>query len=280
MSPTRTRRAVAAATAVAAAHGLAADDAVVLQASNRITLRLLPCDILARVAPPGVDSTRTEVELARRLALTGAPVAAPDPRVTARVHEHDGLDVTLWTHHAAVTTSRVPAPDYALALTRLHDGLRGIDLDTPHFTDRVAEARALVADPHRTPALSGPDRRLLADTLRDTERGIAEHDAPEQLLQGEPHPGNLIATARGPLFVDLETVCRGPVEFDLAHAPEAVADHHPAFDPELLRRCRLLVLAMITTWRWDRHDRFPDGHRQGAAWLDQLRTATEGSGSR
>jgi hypothetical protein len=28
---------------------------------------------------------------------------------------------------------------------------------------------------------------------------------------------------------------------------------------------------MITTWRWDRDDRFPDGRRLGAEWLDRLR---------
>ena len=93
-----------------------------------------------------------------------------------------------------------------------------------------------------------------------------------QLLHGEPHAGNLLATAHGPLFIDLETCCRGPVEFDLAHAPPAVDEHYPGADLALARRCRLVVLAMVTTWRWDRDDQLPDGRRLAAEWLAQIRT--------
>jgi len=39
----------------------------------------------------------------------------------------------------------------------------------------------------------------------------------EQLLHGEPHPGNVLSTKNGLVFIDLETCCRGPVEFDIAH---------------------------------------------------------------
>jgi hypothetical protein len=69
-------------------------------------------------------------------------------------------------------------------------------------------------------------------------------------------------------------VLPGPIEFDLAPAPDEVADHYPAVDHHLLRDCRTLMLAMITTWRWDRDDQFPDGHRLGIEWLSELRNAT------
>ncbi|MFB8762200.1 aminoglycoside phosphotransferase family protein [Nocardiopsis alba] len=282
MSEPRVRRAVAAALAVAASFGLDADDAVVLHESNRITLWLTPGDVLARVAPPDEDAAGFEVELARRLTLTGAPVASPHPRVPATVHERGGFAITLWTHHPPVPPLDVPAPDYAHALARLHEGLSEIDLPAPRFTDRVAQARALVADHHRTPELIAPDRELLTDTLREMERSVLEHGAPERLLHGEPHPGNLLPTAEGPLFVDLETCCRGPVEFDLAHAPDEVADHYPDVDRELLRLCRTLMTAMIAAWRWDRDDRFPDGRRQGIEWIARLRAEadTDGAGLR
>jgi hypothetical protein len=44
------------------------------------------------------------------------------------------------------------------------------------------------------------------------------------------------------------------VEFDLAHAPEEVSEHYPGVNHDLVRECRILVLAMITTWSWDRGD--------------------------
>lgn len=85
----------------------------------------------------------------------------------------------------------------------------------------------------------------------------------------------MLATKGGVLFIDLETCCRGPVEFDLAHAPEEVGEHYPGVDIGLLRECRILVLAMITAWRWDRVDRLPNGRQLGANWLRQLRAALD-----
>src|SRR5262245_57650511 len=61
-------RAIAAATAAASALGLAVDKAVVLHASNRVALRLLPCDVVARVAIADHGAARFEVDLASRLA--------------------------------------------------------------------------------------------------------------------------------------------------------------------------------------------------------------------
>ncbi|MFC8427334.1 phosphotransferase [Streptomyces sp. NPDC057253] len=266
-------RAVAAARATATALGLTADDAIVLHDSNKLTLRLLPCDVLARVAPVADQVAQLEVELAQRLAEVGCPVAALDPRVEPGVHERDGFVITLWTHYDPVTPPEIPPADYAHALTRLHAGMRELAVPTPHFTDRVEQAQRLLADRERTPALADADRELLGDTLRSLRRAIGERDAADQLLHGEPHPGNLLPTQYGPLFIDLETCCRGPVEFDLAHAPDEVAGHYPGVDQGLLHDCRLLVLAMITTWRWDRHDRLPNGPRLRAEWLDRIRAA-------
>jgi hypothetical protein len=171
--------------------------------------------------------------------------------------------ITFWAYHEPAPP-RGPA-EYAGALARLHAGMRTVDLPTPHYTDRVASARRLLADRDLTPDLPDADRDLLVDTLRIPIGGT------EQLLHGEPHPGNVLSTTDGLLFIDLETCCRGPVEFDLAHAPDEVADHYPGVDHDLLRRCRRLMLAMITTWRWDRDDQLPDGRRRAEEWISELR---------
>ncbi|KQR12435.1 aminoglycoside phosphotransferase [Cellulomonas sp. Leaf334] len=265
----------ASAIAVATSLGLAVDDTVVLHDSNKLILRLLPCDVVARVAPVEDQVAQLEVDVARRLAELGAPVAALDPRVEPRVYERDGVTVTLWTHYAPAATREVAPADYAEALVRVHAGMRDVDVPAPHVTDRVDQALALVADRDRTPSLGDADRDLLHRTLQRLRRSVAGHGVAEQLLHGEPHPGNVLSTASGPLLIDLETCCRGPVEFDVAHAPEDVDEHYPGIDRRLLRDCRLLVLAMITTWRWDRDDRFPDGRRLGVEWLRQLEAALD-----
>ena len=266
-------RAMAAATSVAASLGLPSGGATVLHNSNKLALRLVPCDVFARVAPVGQEVAQFEVELAQRLAEAGAPVCPLEPRVDPRVYTRDGFAVTLWTYYEPATPRAVSPADYARALARLHAGMRTLDIPTPHFTDRIEEAQQLVASRDHTPALADADRALLGDTLRSLRGVIGDRGAAEQLLHGEPHPGNVLTTKNGLLFIDLETCCRGPVEFDLAHAPEEVSAHYPGVNRDLLRECRILVLAMITTWRWDRSDQFPNGRQLGTAWLSQIRAA-------
>ena len=271
MQASEVPRAMAAAMSTASSLNLSVDDAIVLHDSNKLTLRLLPCDVLARVAPVALQVSQFEVELAQRLAESGCPVATLERRVAPRVYERDGFVVTLWTYYESVTLQAPPPADYANALERLHAGMRKIDVTTPHFTDRVAEAQQLVASRDHTPALADADRELLSRTLRNLTRTICDRGAAEQPLHGEPHPGNLLSTKDGLLFIDLETCCRGPVEFDLAHVPEEVSGRYPGVDQELLGECRILVLAMVAAWRWDRGDRHPNGRRAGRELLTALR---------
>ncbi len=271
MQASEVPRAVAAAMSTASALDLKSTKAIVLHDSNKLALRLLPCDVLARVAHVAHQVAQFEVELAQRLAETESPVAALEPRVEPRVYERDGFVVTLWTYYEPVTPREVSPADYANALDRLHAGMRKLDVTTPHFTDRVAEAQQLVASRDHTPALADADRELLSNTLRSLRRAIGDRGAAEQLLHGEPHPGNVLSTKNGLLFIDLETCCRGPVEFDLAHVPEEVSERYPDADQELVRECRILVLAMVAAWRWDPGDQFPNGQRSARELLSALR---------
>lgn len=265
MRASESERATQAAIASAASLGLTTDDTAVLHNSDKLTLRLQPCDVVARVAPTARQCAQFEVDVVQRLTELDGPVAE---LTTPEVFVRDDYTVTLWTYYEPMTTH---APDFARALERLHAGMREVDLPTPHFTDRVSEALALVSDRAATPALIDADRDFLAGTLDRVGRAVSESGRPEQLLHGEPHPGNLLSTRTGPRFIDFETCCRGPIEFDLAHAPAEVADHYPDVDHHLLQDCRTLVLAMITAWRWDRADQFPDGPRLAVEWLADLR---------
>lgn len=263
-------RAIAAATSIAASLDLLVRDAVALHNSNKLALRLLPCDVVARVALVGQEVAQLEIELAQHLSELGCPVGALDPRVDPLVYTQDGFAVTLWTYYEPVAPHVSPV-EFAYALQRLHVGMRQIDVVTRRFTDRVAEAEHIVADPDLSPELPDADREFLITRLAGLRRAIDDRAAPEQLLHGEPHPGNVLSTANGPLFIDFETCCRGPVEFDLAHVPEAVCEQYPSVDQGLLDDCRQLVLAMVTAWRWDRGDQFPNGMRFGEELLRMLR---------
>ncbi|MEV8376746.1 phosphotransferase [Kribbella sp. NPDC056861] len=270
MEPLDVTRAIAAATSLATSLDLSADDAIVLHNSNKLALRLTPCDVVARVAFVGQEVSEFEVELAQRLLAVGSPVGTLEPRVDPLVYTRDGFAVTLWTYYEPATSHVAPA-DFAEALEQLHVGMRKVDIASPHFTDRIAEAEAVVADPARSPELADVDRLFLGEKLASLRRAIEDRGAAEQLLHGEPHPGNVLSTKYGPLFIDLETVCRGPIEFDLAHAPEEVCAYYPNLDQDFLADCRQLVLAIIAAWRWDRDDQFPNGRQFGEDLLRSLR---------
>jgi hypothetical protein len=278
------RRAVAAGTTVAATCSLSVEDAVVVHDSNRLAVHLRPCDVLARVAPrAGHNGAEFEVEVARRLAETGAPVAPLDPRVEPRVYAQDDFAVTLWTYYDAVSPYDIAPDEYATALERLHAGMRRVGMTgdlLPHFTDRVDAAQRLVDNAASHPWMAGPDRELLATTLRRMRSTIIDLGAPEQLLHGEPHPGNVLRTRDGLLFVDLETCCRGPIEFDIAHAtinasaaPTEVAAHYTGADQSLVHECWILMLAMVSAWRCEPGDDLPNGRAMAMDWIRQLRAA-------
>src|SRR5574341_1557075 len=133
MKASEVQRAVTAATSIAAALDLTVDDAIVLNNSNKLAVRVLPCDVLARVAHVGREVAQFEVDLAQRLAEIGSPVAALEPRVEPRVYERDGFAVTLWTYCQPVAPQEVSSADYANALERLHSGMRKLDVTAPHF---------------------------------------------------------------------------------------------------------------------------------------------------
>ncbi|MET1004784.1 MAG: aminoglycoside phosphotransferase family protein [Propionibacteriaceae bacterium] len=263
-------RAISAAIAVAVSLDLPTDNATVLHNSNKLALRLTPCDVLARVSQGEQAAAQLEVERAQRLARAGCPVGVVEPSVAPVVYLRDGFAVTLWTYYRP-TAPRVPPADYAHALRQLHSGMRTVEMASPRYTDRISEAQQVADDPDLSPELGDADRVLLATTLRELRRTIEGHGAKEQLLHGEPHPGNVLSTTSGPLFIDFETSCSGPVEFDLAHAPETVSPHYPGVNQQLLDNCRQLVLAMVAAWRWRLGDEFPDRREWGHRFLHALR---------
>jgi Ser/Thr protein kinase RdoA (MazF antagonist) len=171
----------------------------------------------------------------------------------------------------------VPA-EYGDALERLHAGMRQLDVPAPHFTDRVEQAEAIVHDRAQSPQLGDVDRELLSTTLQTFRSTIVDRGREVQLLHGEPHVGNVLSTTSGLRFIDLETCCYGPVEFDVAHAPDDVGSHYAPADPLLLRDCRILTLAMVASWRSDRGDHYPDGHQALTELLGLIRQGLDQRG--
>ena len=139
----------------------------------------------------------------------------------------------------------------------------------------MGEAHALISSgsPASTPRLTAADspHEESSPPQSAPPNGARPMRAPEQLLHGEPHPGNVLNTKYGPLFIDFENTARGPVEYDLAWVPEEVSEGSPDADQDLLDECRGVVMAIIAMHRWHRDDQHPSGRQSGVAFLDALR---------
>jgi len=275
------QRAVRAASWIAESLGLAVDEAVVLNDSNRLVVRLLPCDVVARVVPAGYRvfasavGAEREVEVVQRLAAGDAPLAALEPRVEPSAFVRDGFEIELLTYYEPVPTRELPPEDYANALERLHGAMRRVDVEAPHFTDRVDDVQRWVARPEATPDLTDEERDLLVNVLRGLRESVVDRCASEQLLHGEPHPWNVLDTTSGPLFVDFENCVRGPVEWDLGWVPAAVSECYARADRGLVVDCRGLVLVIVAAHCWrpederpgrDSRTRFMNAVRAGPPW--------------
>lgn len=272
MKPSEVRRAVGTATSIARDLRFQFNSAVVIHNSDRIAVRLIPCDVLARIAPLGrEDGFQFEAEVARRLAQTKSPVGELEPRAEPRVYVHDGFALTLWTFYEQV--GPIAPADYAAALIRIHAGLRWMDLPAPHIADRVTAWAEEIIDPKQTLEIPGSDRQLLSATLNRVRNAITRSDTGDQLLHGEPHSGNVLGTSSGPRFIDLHTCQRGPVEYDMAYVPEEVAALYPGADPHLVDQFRILMWAGFTTMRWRPWDQLPDRDNWRVEGLNRLRAA-------
>ncbi|MEZ4618025.1 MAG: phosphotransferase [Caldilineaceae bacterium] len=185
---------------------------------------------------------------------------------------HDGFAITFWTYYAV---GRDCAGAYVDALLRIHAGLRQIDLAAPHINVRLAGWAAEVDDPAQTPDLPDSDRDFLRSTFSCARSAISKWETKDQLLHGEPHPGNLLNTNQGPIFIDLQTCQRGPIEYDLAFVPEEAALLYPGANQELVHQFRILNWAGFTTMRWRATDQFPDQAYWRGEGFNRLRTVLD-----
>ncbi len=105
-------RAVAAAASLVRDSGLSVDHVVIVQNSNKLAVRILPCDLLARVAVVGgYQTANLEIAVAESLAAQAAPVARIDGRVERLVHERDGFVVTFWSYYEEMAHPRSHRPN-------------------------------------------------------------------------------------------------------------------------------------------------------------------------
>ncbi|MDG4795148.1 aminoglycoside phosphotransferase family protein [Micromonospora sp. WMMD1082] len=196
--------------AAAAEAGVSAHGAVAVRVGENGVILLPTAGVLARVVPTRTSGgdPRREIDIAAWLAEQQLPVVRPVRQEPITIGQHV---VSLWEY---LTESR-PADLVTLAecLRQLHS----VPLPTnllPRLSpfDKFDERLEAGVD------LDKADSVLLRQ-LRDdlsTRWDVAEFALGEAVLHGDAHMENLLVAGDGrPAFVDLETVCIGPPEWDL-----------------------------------------------------------------
>jgi thiamine kinase-like enzyme len=70
-------------------------------------------------------------------------------------------------------------------------------------------------------------------------------------IHGAPHSYNILLVEGEPRFIDFETTCVGPCEWDLAHTDSEVSEAYSRVTNfELLRVCRDMVSLKTAAWCW------------------------------
>jgi hypothetical protein len=277
MGAERTRRdeALAATRDVASAVGLDATGARVIKDSNS-TVVLLPAEgLVSKVSTStlggrGRDALDRELRLGHHLAERGAAIAPPARTEVAGPHECRGVVLTLWRYCESRPEPIDGGALLAEALRGFHAALADMADVLPPFEQRVDRAAELLQAPSATPQLSLADRRLAARAhLR--VRDLLDALDSSTCLHGEPHDGNVIWTEAGPVLIDFEASCIGPLEWDLAYVPDGALVAFPDRDDELVARLRAAVSFCVAAWCWAQPFRAPEVAVAARHHLDALR---------
>ena len=156
--------------------------------------------------------------------------------------------------------------DQAAALQTIHAALADFRGPLPPFHLELDDARRLL-EPDRSPALAPGDRGFLRDAV-DEFAGLRTEMRP---LHGSPHAGNWLATADGWLLGDFETVCRGPIEWDVSALDDAAIERFPNLDHALIGRLRRMRSVCVAVKCWVEPTRAPEVFEAAHVHLKLLR---------
>ena len=216
------RRAIAAAVAVANSFGLHCDDPEVLADGSNVLVHLKPAPVVARVATttglvrkPAQEWLALDLDLAGFLAAKNFPVVPPSAELAPGPHLHDELALTFWefVEHEAGYVATVA--EVGPLLHELHGALRAYP-GKLRYLSPFSEIPRWLDEVERWDAVSDEDLAILRRGFFKIAAQIHELGLPKQPLHGDAHKKNLLKTSRGLVWTDFEDACRGPIEWDLA----------------------------------------------------------------
>lgn len=216
--------AISAAQAVARAHGVACDEAAPIAGASNVLVHLKPAPVVARVmTATAVLHDDPERWLAREVAVgvfaaeRSDVVVAPSDVLPPGPHEQDGLWMTLWEFlPQGPDVSHLDPGELGRSLRALHAVLAGFPGDLAPLMEIRNWLEELLSELRPSPWLTHQDIDRLRFALDNLTPKVFASSLPAQALHGDASMSNLLRTDAGPVWIDLEDVCIGPVEWDVA----------------------------------------------------------------
>lgn len=231
--------------------GLSAEDAQLLSAGENHVYRL-EGGAIARVSKPGQgQAAAREVFLGSWLNANG--VRAVRPYAALEVDQPvvvEGNPVTFW-HDLGEHQPGTPR-EVAAALKQLHS--------LPVPGEMVAQVAPFVRLEERITAaawLADGDRTWLLGRLEELQEAWTDRPRglPDSVIHGDAWAGNVVGTAEGVTFLDLERCTIGPPEWDLTSTACRVTSYSTLSAAEYDDYCDAYGLDVT---RWDGFELFRD----------------------
>jgi len=247
-------------------QGCAWQNVRVLQSTNALVVFLASCSLVIKSGqwPDSDAGMLREHRICRELHALGEPV--PQPLGEPLVDQTTAMVATAWRYVDSIPLAEPSPAEIALALRRLHEALQQTTTELPdygHWFDLFAES---LFDDAEMANLDAEDRDGLRRAYASLRPRIEARPYAPMRLHGDPHTGNMVRTSAGLVILDLETVCVGPLEWDLASLDSGVADNYgDRIDPELLRLLREMNRVRVATWCFVKIQ-LPRNTNTAAAW--------------
>ena len=255
--------------------GLQAGAPKILKDSNNTIVHLSPHPVVAKVGTShfrdaALESLDRELRVALHLAERGAPVVPPASVVPPGPHVVRGMVVTLWQFMEGTPPEDISPADVVFALRAVHDALEDVPVELPSFSVEIEDAARFLA-PARSPALPSGDRRFLQEVREELSEAVTDLHAPTRPLHGSPHERNWLVVDGKPLLLDFETVCWGPVEWDVAALEDRALACFAGIDLSLIHLLRRVRSLCVAAKCWIDPDRAPEVSEAARVHLKLLR---------
>jgi hypothetical protein len=269
---------LAAATSIAAKAGLGPVTPEVLHLGNHTSVRLSPWPIVARIASGSSfdfsdDGLARELTVAGHLASRGVPSVRPAKAVAPGPYLENDCAITLWDYvdgrHIDTEADQRLA---AVSLHEIHLALADVPAELPSFITKVESCETILANPDQAPKLAPGDRLFLQQLYESLRAELGGIGGAWQPLHGDPHLSNALITASGAVWMDLESVCVGPLEWDIGFLPVATWSEFTGIDSGLMRLFADVRSMCVATWCWAEFDRSAATAETAIYHLGELKT--------